>query len=159
MLTVMGVWIPRGSPGAAPSGSLRYVQQFYGAGRWGTALGVVEDPDGKGTVTALASDGRTVQLLVAGNCGLFPVTNAQGGHYEFDLGFRGTETGVGCSQVAGATGRSLVGLNVYVDNAGQPQEVQRTQIIVEATARLVTALPTPSLPPAICAVGQCEEPR
>ncbi len=120
---------------------------------------LVEDPDGKGTVTALASDGRTVQLLVAGNCGLFPVTNAQGGHYEFDLGFRGTETGVGCSQVAGATGRSLVGLNVYVDNAGQPQEVQRTQIIVEATARLVTALPTPSLPPAICAVGQCEEPR
>jgi len=74
-----------------------------------------------------------VELLLVQNCGLFPATNAQGTHYEFDLGVRGTGTGVGCSQITGTTGRSLVGLNVHLNAAGQPDSVHRTQIILNAT--------------------------
>jgi len=95
---------------------------------------LVENTDGKGTIAALASDGRTVELLLVKNCGLFPAKNVQGANYEFDLGFRGTGTGVGCSQVAGTSGRSLVGLNVHLDGAGRPQDVQRTQIILDGTS-------------------------
>ena len=46
---------------------------------------------------------------------------------------RGTGTGVGCSQITGTTGRSLVGLNVHLNAAGQPDSVHRTQIILNAT--------------------------
>ncbi len=94
---------------------------------------LVENPDSTGTIAALASDGRTAELLVVRNCALFPVTNAQGGHYQFDLGFRGTGTGVGCSQITGTSGRSLVGLNMHLDGAGQPHDVGRTQVIITAT--------------------------
>ena len=95
---------------------------------------LVENTDGTGTIAALASDGRTVELLLVRNCGLYPAKNPQGQNYEFDLGFRGTGTGVGCSQVAGTSGRSLVGLNVHLDAAGQPQDVRRTQIIIDGTS-------------------------
>jgi len=94
---------------------------------------LVENPDSHGNIAALASDGRTVELLLVQNCGLFPATNAQGTHYEFDLGVRGTGTGVGCSQITGTTERSLVGLNVHLNAAGQPDSVHRTQIILNAT--------------------------
>lgn len=94
---------------------------------------LVASPDGGATITALASDGRTVELLTVRNCGLFPVTNPEGQHYEFDLGFRGTGTGVGCSQVAGTPANSLVGLNVHLDGTGKPVDVQRTQIVIEGT--------------------------
>ena len=94
---------------------------------------LVENPDSHGPIAALASDGRTVELLLVQNCGLFPATNAQGTHYEFDLGVRGTGTGVGCSQITGTTERSLVGLNVHLNAAGQPDSVHRTQIILNAT--------------------------
>jgi len=99
----------------------------------GTRSVLVENPDSHGPIAALASDGRTVELLVVNNCGLFPATNAQGAHYEFDLGFRGTGTGVGCSQITGTPGRSLVGLNVHLNAGGQPDSVHRTQIILNAT--------------------------
>jgi hypothetical protein len=95
---------------------------------------LVEDTDGHGTIAALASDGRTVELLVLHHCGLFPATNAQGARYEFDLGVRGTGTGVGCAQITGTPGRSLVGLNVHLNPAGQPDSVHRTQIILTGTA-------------------------
>ena len=95
---------------------------------------LVENTDGKGAIAALASDGRTVELLLVRNCGLYPAKNPQGQNYEFDLGFRGTGTGVGCSQVAGTSGRSLVGLNVHLDAAGQPEDVRRTQIIIDGTS-------------------------
>jgi len=94
---------------------------------------LVENPDSHGPVAALASDGRTVELLVVKNCGLLPATNAQGTHYEFDLGVRGTGTGVGCSQITGTPGRSLVGLNVHLNAGGQPDSVHRTQIILNGT--------------------------
>lgn len=95
---------------------------------------LVENTDAHGTIAALASDGRTVELLVVTNCGLLPTTNAQGAHYEFDLGLRGTGTGVGCSQITGTPGRSLVGLNVHRNAAGQPDSVQRTQIILDGSS-------------------------
>ncbi len=94
---------------------------------------LVANIDGHGTIAALASDGRTVELLIVKNCGLFPATNAQSAHYKFDLGLRGTGTGVGCSQIAGTPGRSLVGLNMHLNPAGQPDSVYRTQIILDAT--------------------------
>lgn len=94
---------------------------------------LVEDTDGQGTIAALASDGRTVEFLLVRNCGLVPAKNAEGTNYEFDLGFRGTGTGVGCSQVTGTSERSLVGLHVRLDGAGNPVDVQRTQIIVDGT--------------------------
>ncbi len=99
----------------------------------GTRSVLVENPDSHGTIAALASDGRTVELLVVKNCGLLPATNAQGAPYKFDLGVRGTGTGVGCSQITGTTGRSLVGLNVHLNAGGQPNSVHRTQIILNAT--------------------------
>jgi len=94
---------------------------------------LVANTDGHGTIAALASDGRTVELLLVHNCGLFPATNAQGAHYEFDLGLRGTGTGVGCSQITGTPTRSLVGLNVHLNAAGLPDSIHRTQIILGAT--------------------------
>lgn len=94
---------------------------------------LVANTDGHGTIAALASDGRTVELLLVHNCGLLPATNAQGAHYEFDLGFRGTGTGVGCSQITGTPTRSLVGLNVHLNAAGLPDSIHRTQIILGAT--------------------------
>ncbi len=113
---------------------------------------LVEDTDGHGTIAALASDGRTVELLVVKNCGLLPATNAQGAHYEFDLGLRGTGTGVGCSQITGTTGRSLVGLNVHLNPAGQPDSVHRTQIILDGSSARNGAtdiIPTTNNPTAV----------
>lgn len=94
---------------------------------------LVADTDGKGTIAALASDGRTVDLFLVRNCGLFPAKNLQNQPYQFDLGFRGTGTGIGCSQVAGTDGRSLVGLNVKLGPNAQPESVQRTQILITGT--------------------------
>ena len=112
---------------------------------------LVEDTDGHGTIAALASDGRTVELLIVKNCGLFPATNAQGAHYEFDLGLRGTGTGVGCSQAAGTPGRSLVGLNMHLNPAGQPDSVYRTQIILDGSSArngAIDTIPTTNNPSA-----------
>ena len=113
---------------------------------------LVENTDDHGTIAALASDGRTVELLVVTNCGLLPATNAQGAHYEFDLGLRGTGTGVGCSQITGTPGRSLVGLNVHRNAAGQPDSVHRTQIILDGSSARNGAtdiIPTTNNPTAV----------
>lgn len=92
---------------------------------------LVADVDGHGTFVALASDQRTVGLLVVKNCSLVPAQNVQGDTYYFGLGISPRQgTGVGCSQVAGTPGRGLVGLKLIRDSAGKPQSVQRTQIII-----------------------------
>jgi len=112
---------------------------------------LVADTDGHGTIAALASDGRTVELLLVHDCGLSPATNAQGAHYEFDLGFRGTGTGVGCSQITGTPTRSLVGLNVHLNAAGLPDSIHRTQIILGATTArngITDTIPTEGNPAA-----------
>ncbi len=109
---------------------------------------LVVNPDDQGNIAALASDGRTVELLLVRNCGLFPAENAEGANYEFDLGLRGNGTGVGCSQVAGTSGRSLVGLNIHLDGAGGPVDIQRTQIVLDDTnarnGASDTVAPTPA---------------
>jgi len=126
-------WIDRGTTfGITTASGATFTIPMHLAGG-GPRSVLVENPDSAGTITAVASDGRTAELLMVRDCALFPVTNAQGAHYEFDLGFRGTGTGVGCSQVTGTSGRSLVGLNVHLDNTGQPHDVGRTQVIITAT--------------------------
>ncbi|MEO9221669.1 MAG: hypothetical protein ABI251_07815 [Mycobacteriaceae bacterium] len=109
---------------------------------------LVVNPDEQGNIAALASDERTVELLLVRNCELLPAKNAEGTNYEFDLGLRGNGTGVGCSQVAGTPGRSLVGLNLHLDGAGQPVGIQRTQIVLNGTnarnGASDTVAPTPA---------------
>jgi len=87
----------------------------------------------EGTIVALASDQRAAALLLVKNCTLVPAQNAQGSTYYFDLGAGVSGTGVGCSQVAGTQGRSLVGLKLIRDSSGNPQSVERTQIIIDGT--------------------------
>ena len=86
-----------------------------------------------GTILALASDQRAAALLLVKNCALVPAQNAQGSTYYFDLGAGVSGTGVGCSQVAGTQGRSLVGLRLIRDSGGNPLSVERTQIIIDGT--------------------------
>jgi len=86
-----------------------------------------------GSIVALASDQRAAALLLVKNCALVPARNAQGSTYYFDLGAGVSGTGVGCSQVAGTQGRSLVGLKLIRDSSGNPQSVERTQIIIDGT--------------------------
>ncbi len=86
-----------------------------------------------GSIVALASDQRAAALLLVKNCALVPARNAQGSTYYFDLGAGVSGTGVGCSQVAGTQGRSLVGLKLIRNSTGNPQSVERTQIIIDGT--------------------------
>jgi len=86
-----------------------------------------------GTIVALASDQRAAALLLVKNCALVSAQNAQGSTYSFDLGAGVSGTGIGCSQVAGTQGRSLVGLKLIRDSTGNPQSVERTQIIIDGT--------------------------
>jgi hypothetical protein len=76
---------------------------------------LVVDADERPPVEVFVSDNRTVQLWAFADCQLAPVTNPQHDQYLFDLGFRGTGTGVGCRDTSG--GRQLVGLNVTDDNS------------------------------------------
>ena len=75
---------------------------------------LVVDADEAPPVELFVSDGRTVQLWAFADCAVAPVTNPEGAQYEFDLGFRGTGTGIGCRE--GGGGRQLVGLNVTEDD-------------------------------------------
>jgi hypothetical protein len=84
------------------------------------------DADERPPVELFVSDGRTVQLWAFADCRLAPVTNPEHEPYLFDLGFRGTGTGVGCRDVRG--GRELVGLNVTDDNG---TEVDWTRTVIE----------------------------
>jgi hypothetical protein len=73
---------------------------------------LVADADEQPPVELFVSDNRTVQLWTFVDCSLQPVTDASGQPYQFDLGFRGTGTGVGCIDADGDGRRDLVGLNV-----------------------------------------------
>lgn len=83
------------------------------------------DADEEPPVELFVSDGRTVELWAFADCALAPVTDPDGAPYLFDLGFRGTGTGVGCRDADG--GRELVGLNV-VDDDGTVVDWTRTVI-------------------------------
>jgi hypothetical protein len=84
------------------------------------------DADEEPPVELFVSDGRTVELWAFADCRLAPVTNPENEPYLFDLGFRGTGTGVGCRDVPG--GRELVGLNITDDNGTQ---VDWTRTVIE----------------------------
>ena len=91
---------------------------------------LVADADGRAPVELFVDDNRTVQLWAFSDCQLVPVLNPQGQPYEFDRGFRGTGTGVGC--VNTAEGRRLVGLNVDDPRPGDPPTLVRwTRTIIE----------------------------
>jgi hypothetical protein len=83
------------------------------------------DADEEPPVELFMSDGRTVELWAFADCALAAVTDPDGAPYLFDLGFRGTGTGVGCRDADG--GRELVGLNV-VDDDGTVVDWTRTVI-------------------------------
>jgi hypothetical protein len=83
------------------------------------------DADEQPPVELFVSDGRTVELWTFADCQLAPVTNPEDEPYLFDLGFRGTGTGVGCRDTGG--GRELVGLNV-TDDDGTVVDWTRTVI-------------------------------
>jgi hypothetical protein len=73
---------------------------------------LVADADEQPPVELFVSDNRTVQLWTFVDCSLQPVTDTSDQPYQFDLGFRGTGTGVGCIDADGDGRRDLVGLNV-----------------------------------------------
>jgi hypothetical protein len=87
---------------------------------------LVADADAAPPTELFVSDGRTVHLYEFVDCRIQPVLNVQGEPYLFDLGFRGTGTGVGCTVVEGR--QHLVGLL-----AGTPRgdEVPWTRTVVE----------------------------
>lgn len=92
------------------------------------------DATGAGEIVALASDGRQATLFVVDGCQLPPATNTQGGQYTFDLGFGRYGTGVGCSTVAGAPARGLVGLKLNLDpTRGSAVSVDRTAVELDGT--------------------------
>ena len=84
---------------------------------------LVAAADRQRTIELFVDDNRTVQLWALSDCQLVPVLNLQGQPYEFDRGFRGTGTGVGC--VNAPEGRRLVGLNVDDPRPGDPAPLVR----------------------------------
>lgn len=83
------------------------------------------DADQRPPVELLVSDNRSVQLWAFADCRLQPVVGPDGMPYVFDLGMRGTGTGVGCRDAD--DGRRLVGLNVTRDE-GDRVDWSRTEI-------------------------------
>jgi hypothetical protein len=87
---------------------------------------LVVDADEKPPVELLVSDNRTVQLWAFADCQLQPVIGPDGAPYLFDLGFRGTGTGVGC--VGTGQERDLVGLNITEDDG---TDIKWSRTVVE----------------------------
>jgi hypothetical protein len=91
---------------------------------------LVANVDRQGPVELLVDDNRTTQLWAFSDCRLVPILNPQGQPYEFDRGFRGTGTGVGC--VGTPEGQRLVGLNREEPKAGDPAGLVRwTRTVIE----------------------------
>lgn len=109
--------------GLTPTGGRRFVVITAAGGRAeadvqsaspAPAIALVANADERGPVEILVSDNRTVSLFVYVDCTMKAVRNMQSAQYQFDLGFRGTGTGVGC--VGLGADRELVGLNVTSDD-------------------------------------------
>lgn len=90
-----------------------------------SALALRPAPDDPGLV--LLSDNRVADLLMVQDCALVDVTDAEGQPWQFDLGFAGNGTGVGCVDLTGDGRPDLVGLN---DVDGR---IERTQITLTGT--------------------------
>lgn len=98
---------------------------------------VVVDVDLQPPTEILVSDNRTVWLFVFDECGLQPVVGSDGTPWIFDLGFRGTGTGVGCLTDEG--GRALAGLNI---TDTRRDAVEWTRTVVRLDGARATAGPT-----------------
>lgn len=94
----------------------------------GARSALVADYDQSGDILAFVSDGRTADLYAFSQCALIRVVDSSDVPYQFDLGFRGTGTGVGCVDADDDGSPDLVGLNLILDSAGDPLEIDRTVI-------------------------------
>ena len=96
---------------------------------------LVANMDARGPVEIIISDGRTALLYAFVNCKITPVLNAQHATYTFDLGFRGTGTGVGCADVDGSGDGvpELVGLNIETE-VNNTVTYTRTLIVLNGTS-------------------------
>lgn len=84
-------------------------------------------PDPAGPAMVLVSDNRVADLLVVQDCELVAATDTRGEPWQFDQGFAGQGTGVGCVDLDGDGTLDLVGLNLVDDT------VTRTLIRVDGT--------------------------
>ncbi|WP_158375579.1 hypothetical protein [Cellulosimicrobium cellulans] len=84
-------------------------------------------PDPAGPAMVLVSDNRVADLLVVQDCALVDATDTRGEPWQFDQGFAGQGTGVGCVDLDGDGTLDLVGLNLVDDT------VTRTRIRVDGT--------------------------
>jgi hypothetical protein len=84
-------------------------------------------PDPAEPAMVLVSDNRVADLLVVQDCALVDATDTRGEPWQFDQGFAGQGTGVGCVDLDGDGTLDLVGLNLVDDT------VTRTQIRVDGT--------------------------
>jgi len=84
-------------------------------------------PDPAEPALVLVSDNRVADLLVVQDCALVAATDTRGEPWQFDQGFAGQGTGVGCVDLDGDGTLDLVGLNLVDDT------VTRTLIHVDGT--------------------------
>lgn len=84
-------------------------------------------PDPAEPAMVLVSDNRVADLLVVQDCALVDATDTRGAPWQFDQGFAGQGTGVGCVDLDGDGTLDLVGLNLVDDT------VTRTLIHVDGT--------------------------
>lgn len=84
-------------------------------------------PDPAEPAMVLVSDNRVADLLVVQGCALVAATDTRGEPWQFDQGFAGQGTGVGCVDLDGDGTLDLVGLNLVDDT------VARTLIHVDGT--------------------------
>jgi len=109
-------------------------------------------PDPAEPAMVLVSDNRVADLLVVQDCALVDATDTRGAPWQFDQGFAGQGTGVGCVDLDGDGTLDLVGLNlvddtvtrtlIHVDgtvvSAGESDEVAADTEAAQETARAIT---------------------
>jgi hypothetical protein len=106
-----------------------------------SALAVHPDPATLPGV--LLTDDRLADLLLVDDCALVDATDAAGAPWQFDLGFTGYGTGVGCLDLTGSGTTTLVGLNATGDGA----TVTRTAIDLTGTVAAAGFSDTVTLDP------------
>jgi hypothetical protein len=106
-----------------------------------SALAVHPDPATLPGV--LLTDGRLADLLLVDDCALVDATDAAGAPWQFDLGFTGYGTGVGCLDLTGDGTTTLVGLNA----TGDGSTVTRTAIDLTGTVAAAGVSDTVTLDP------------
>lgn len=93
------------------------------------AAALAVHPDPATLPGVLLTDNRLADLLLVDDCALVDATDAAGAPWQFDLGFTGYGTGVGCLDLTGSGTTTLVGL----DATGDGTTVTRTAIDLAGT--------------------------